>query len=200
MVPAIAEENVTELLRAHVNGDKCAGEILLPKIQSELRRLARNRLRMERVNHTFKTTDLVHEAYAKIFGGAPVEFADRSHFFALAALNMRRILVDYAKKRIGQAHGYGDTVPFELLESKHLDVGTEESWVRVMAVHQALERMEKIHPQHARLVEMKFFAEMTEEAIAEVLGKDERTVRRYWTFAQNWLKLNIGAPPATSEE
>ncbi len=200
MAPAIAQDNLTELLRAHVHGDKTAGDVLLPMIQAELRRLARNRLRMERPNHTWQTTDVVNEAWAKLFGGKPVDLADRAHFFALAALNMRRILVEHARKRLVQVHGHGEAVPVEVLESRQMSMGTEASWVHVIAIHEALDRLAVLHPKRAKVIEMQFFAEMTDVAIAEVLGIATKTVGKYGDFARTWLRQQIAPVPREHSE
>ena len=174
---------VTRLLQLWRDGQSDAFESLLPLVYQELRRTASGYLRRERADHTLQATDLVHDAYLKLAASGTLDAKDRSHFFAVAARAMRRILVDHARgqhreKRVG-AHR---RVPLE----EGLLAPADGS-VDVVAIHEALEILAKTHPRPARLVELRFFGGFSESEAAEILEVSRATLTRDWRFARVWL-------------
>ena len=174
---------ITRLLRAHAAGDTDALNDLLPLVYEELRRMAHRRMRGERAGHTFGTTALVHEAYLELVDLDRVDWEDRTHFFALAARVMRNVLVDYAVKRTAEKRG-GDRDRVPLREA---DAAVEVDLTDVLAVHQALERLEDIDERQARVVECRFFGGLTIDETAETLDVSPATVGRDWRVARAWL-------------
>ena len=174
---------ITVLLKEAARGDTDAQARLAPIVYEELRRIARRRLAKERANHTLQTTELVNEAYLRL-SGTNLTYTDRAHFFAVAATQMRRILVDYARGRRAQKRGGPEhAVTFD----ENLPVGSNESWDRILSVHQALDRLAALDPRKARVVELRFFTGLEVHEIAEVMGVSPRTIKRDLQFAQTWL-------------
>ena len=160
---------------------------LMPLVYEELRRVARRQLRGERTDHTLTTTALVHESYLKLAGQTHAEFNDRAHFLAVAAQAMRRILIDYAREHRAERHG-GNFRRVDLADA----VGTAvENAETLLAVHEALTRLEQLDARQSRVVECRFFGGMKEEDIAKALGVTARTVRRDWTKAKAWLYAEL---------
>jgi RNA polymerase sigma factor (TIGR02999 family) len=164
-----------------------APEGLLAELYEELRALAAHHLRGERANHTLQPTALVHEVYLRMQGRAGLLVTRRTHFMALASIAMRRVLVDHARARDADKRGGGVT---------HVTVSSENAITHdrtqdVLAVHSALEKLAIEDPQAERIVEMRFFAGMTEAEIADVLKVSDRWVRKQWAFAKAWLSREI---------
>jgi RNA polymerase sigma-70 factor (ECF subfamily) len=178
-----ATENVTQLLLDMRQGVPGADTKLLAIVYRELRRIAGQCFRYERPDHTLQPTVLVHEAYLRLVGPGGVEWQNRSHFFAVAAQTMRRILVDYARTRKAQKRG-GPAVRIDLPEALMI---SEEKSEQVLLLDEALSRLARFDPRQSRIVEMRFFGGLTEEEIAEVLGVSARTVKRDWSMARAWL-------------
>ena len=176
-------DDVTLLLRRARRGESVTGE-LMPLIYDELHRLARRHMRSERAGHTLQPTALVHEAYLRLVGSDNGPWQDRAHFFAVAANVVRRILVQHARARRSQKRG-GDRQRVSLDEVQ--PAGAEITNDRVLAVDEALERLAELDPAKARLVELRFFAGLTNAEIADATGVSERTVARGWDFARAWL-------------
>jgi RNA polymerase sigma factor (TIGR02999 family) len=170
---------VTQLLQAARSGDSEALDRLVPLVYEELRALAKRELYRETPGHTLHATALVHEAYLKLAGsGMPA--ADRTHFLAIAARSMRQVLVDHARRRKAVKRG-GDLVRTTLTDvGGHMEFRPDE----LIALDEALERLD---PRQRQIVEFRFFADMEEREIAEVLGVSDRTVRREWVKARAWL-------------
>jgi RNA polymerase sigma factor (TIGR02999 family) len=196
--PEVTRE-ITGLLVAVRNGTPDAMDRLFPLVYGELRRVAHRRLRAEATGHTLGTTALVHEAYLKLVDQTHAQFADRTHFFAVAARAMRRILVDYARQHKAARRG-GGRRPLSLdvvgdpgdegdTAARHaaIQVVAAERADELVALDEALERLEKVDQRQAKVVELRFYGELSEEEIAEVLGITARTVRRDWTKAREWL-------------
>jgi RNA polymerase sigma factor (TIGR02999 family) len=164
--------------------DDHGAEQLLPLVYDELRRLAAQKLAQERPGETFQPTALVHEAYLRLVGGASVPFWNsRGHFFAAAAEAMRRILVNRARdKRRLKRGGHFQRVSLEPAELSY-----EGQGVDILALDEALERLAREHPACAELVKLRFFAGLTQDESAQVLGVTRRTADRYWAFARAWL-------------
>ena len=186
-----ADGDVTQLLAAWRGGDPAALERLIPLVYAELRRVASARLRHEAPNHTLQTTALVHEAYVQLAAETGVDWQDRSHFFAICARAMRRILVDYARRR--QATKRGGAAPHVTLEDDMVGAGTPAEIV--LAVDRAVERLAAFNPRLARIVECRSFGGMTEEETAHALGVPLRTVQRDWNRARAWLRQELGDGP-----
>jgi len=182
MDPAPGE--VTRLLTEWKQGDRDALGKLVPLLYRELRRLAGHYLRQERAGHTLQPTALVHEAYLHLAGEDHGDWRDRAHFMAVAAQLMRRILVEYARRRSAAKRGGGVAV----VELEDLADLREPELVEVLAVDEALARLAGIDPQQARVVELRYFAGLTAEETAEALGISPRTVKREWTLASAWLR------------
>ncbi len=175
--------DVTGLLTAWQNGDAGAIDRMLPLVYEELRRIAHRRLRAERPGHTLSTTELVHEAYVKLVDQTRAQWADRAHFFAVASGAMRRILVDYARKRQTAKRGGGQT-PVSFDEAASM---TEDGADTLVAVDEALTRLATLDERLSRVVELRFFGGLTEEETAAALRITSRTVRRDWVKAKGWL-------------
>ncbi len=178
----MADADLTELLQRAANGDKKAEADLIPHIYRELHTLAMSYLRRERPEHTLQATALVHEAYMRLTR-QDINWQSRTHFFGFAAQTMRSILCDYARQRsAGKRGGGGTVVP--------LDEGlviSEEQCSMLTDLDDALLRLARMNERQARVVELRFFAGLTEEQIAEVIGVSARTVKRDWTVARAWL-------------
>ena len=175
--------DVTGLLLGLRGEDRSAVDHLFPILYDELQRIAHRLLVPERSDHTLSTTALVHEAYFRMVDQTRVEWQDRAHFCAVAARAMRRILIDYARRRHAQKRG-GKQQPLTL-ESHHVSV--DQQAVLLLSLNQALDRLRRLSERLAQVVEMRFFGGMTEAEMAEVLGVSTRTVRRDWVKAKAWL-------------
>lgn len=174
---------VTQLLKAARDGDTGALDRLLPIVYQELRHLARRQLRAERAGHTLQTTGLVHEAYLKLVDQRGVEWQGRAHFLGVAARAMRQVLIDYARRRGAVKRGGGWTRT--TLDNERLPV--EFPVEELLALNDALDRLNDIDRRLRQVVECRFFCGMTEEEIAEVLDVTPRTVQRDWVKARAWL-------------
>ncbi len=178
----MAEAGVTELLLRWKSGDREALNELTPLIYAELRRLASWFLRNEREGHTLQSTALVHEAFIRLIGQENPPFETRTHFFAVASLLIRRILVDHARYNRRKKRGGGElAVPLtdaDQIDSKSLDL---------MRLDDALEALRKLDPRQCQIVEMKFFGGLESHEIALALGVSESTVKREWASARAWL-------------
>ena len=178
---------VTLLLAKLRTGSDDAASQLLPLIYNELKRLAEFHMRRERPDHTLQPTALVHEAFLKMIGQDAAAFENRGHFFKVAAQVMRHILVDHARGRnSGKRGGLAPKVPLD----ERL-VFSEAQSDEVLALHEALERLERLSPRQGKIVEMRYFAGLSMEEIAGVLDVSSRTVKREWTVAQAWLRKEL---------
>ena len=184
---------VTQLLGELRAGRREALDPLLPQVYDELRRIAHNQLRKERVGHTLDTVGLVHEAYAKLVDYREQNWENRAHFYAVAAQAMRRILVTYARQRNRAKRGGGVDHVTLGVEDRLAAVTSGMDWSdEVAALDAALTDLEAINPRHARVVECRFFAGLTIEDTAEALGISPITVTRDWRMARAWLKDALG--------
>lgn len=189
--PAAVPAEITVWLKAWRGGDAASGDRLIAALYSELREMARQRLRGERRQITLQTTALVHETYLRLIGNNRMTFQDRHHFLALSATVMRRVLVDRARERLAAKRG-GGALHVELsdVEAAGLDPGVE-----LLDVDRALDRLAAVYPRQAKVVELRFFGGLEEEEIADVLETSVRTTRRDWAFASAWLARELGPPP-----
>ncbi len=179
-------QNVTELLQAWGDGDKEALEELTPIIYAELHRIAKRYMRRERDGHTLQTTALVNEAFIKLVDWKNAKFDNRAHFFGVSAQLMRRILVDFARKR---AKSKGSPVHKVSLDEALEIADTNDP--DIVALDLALSELAKFDPRKARIVELKFFGGLSTAEIAQVIGVAEITILREWQKAKAWLYLNL---------
>jgi RNA polymerase sigma factor (TIGR02999 family) len=175
--------DVTLMLEAISKGDPRASDELLPLVYQELRRLAAARMAQEAAGHTLQPTALVHEAWLRLVGDGDRSWQNRAHFFGAAAEAMRRILIERARRRSRLKRGGGQT-PLDIAE---LEIAAALPDDKILLVNEALEKLKAEDPDAARIVVMKFFGGLSNDEVAEVLGVNERTVRRQWTFAKTWL-------------
>lgn len=179
--------DITALLADLTGGKKTVVGALMPLVYDELRVLARRQLRGERAGHTLNTTALVHEAYMKMIG-QDVAWQNRAHFFSIAAMAMRRILINYAHKHNAQKRGGGEVIAtFE-----EGQVARETRADELLALDEALTRLAAINERQSKVVECRFFGGLTQEEIAEVLEVSVPTVRRDWRLARAWLSRELG--------
>lgn len=181
-------EKVTQLLAAHSAGDREALEKLFPLVYHELKRLAESHLRRERREHTLQPTALVHEAYMRLVK-QEISWQNRSHFFGIAGRVMRQILVDYARERSAGKRGSG-SIKLSLNEAVYL---TDERAAVLIALDEALRELAEFDPEKARLVELRYFAGLSNEETAQALGISVPTVVRHWRSAKAWLMTRINS-------
>ena len=179
---------VTRLLRALRAGDASAPDRLFPLVYRELRAAADRALRRERPDHTLQPTELVHDAYQRLAGAAAPDWQGRAHFLGVAARAMRQILVDHARHRNAEKRG-GGLAPATLDDrvAADLTLAPEE----LIALDDALHRLDAVDPRMRAVVEARFFAGMTEEETAHSLGVTVRTVQRDWARARAWLHREL---------
>jgi len=182
-----ASHDVTQLLVAWTNGDQAARDQLISVVYEELYRLARRYMRKESPGHTLQTSALVNEAFLRLVDQRNVRWQNRSHFFAIAAQMMRRILVDYARSRSYAKRGGGARA---LSLDEELIVSDERS-DEVVAVHEALEELARFDARKSQIVELRFFGGLSIDETAEVLGVSPGTVMSDWTMAKAWLRREI---------
>src|SRR5271166_663893 len=175
--------DVTRLLREFRDGDKEAEAKLITLIYGELRRLAAYYMRGERPGHSLQPTALVHEAYVRLAGIRGIDWQNRSHFFAVAAQLMRRILIDHARARRSNKRG-GSWTEVTFDEAQRFSFSRPEQFI---ALDEALNRLAKLDVRQSQIVELRFFAGLSENETAEVLGILTRTVKRDWRVAKAWL-------------
>jgi RNA polymerase sigma factor (TIGR02999 family) len=174
---------VTLLLAKVSAGDGEASSRLIALVYAELRAMAGHCMRRERPDHTLQATALVHEVYLRMAGDDAIQWQNRAHFFGIAARVMRRVLLDYAREHRAKKRGGGGNrvtlVDGLLVTEDHLE--------DVLILDESLKKLEAVDPQQSRLVELRFFAGMTVEETAEVLGISTATVKREWSHAKAWL-------------
>lgn len=180
-------EDFTALLQAWGEGDQNAFDRLTQMIYAELHRLAKHYMRGERAGHTLQTTALVNEAYLRLVDSSRVKWQNRAHFLAVAARMMRRVLVDIARERNYQKRGGGATK----VELDEAAAATHSSLDEIAAVHEALAKMEQVHPREAKAIEMSFFGGLEGKEIAEALGVSPPTVSADLKFAKLWLRREL---------
>jgi RNA polymerase sigma factor (TIGR02999 family) len=181
---------VTALLTRLKRGDREAAELLIPLVMDELRRLARYYMLDERAGHTLQPTALVHEAYLKMAGYQNLSWKSRSHFIGVAAGLMRQILIDSARRHRAVKRGrLYEQVSLE----EHRDFISVEYPVDLLALDEALQRLEKMNPRQSRIVELRYFGGLSVEETAEVLGVSPITVKRDWATARAWLRSELKA-------
>jgi RNA polymerase sigma factor (TIGR02999 family) len=178
---------VTRLLSELSGGNREVVDALIPLVYAELRKIASRQMRRERSDHTLDTSALVHEAYLSLARSDAVTWQDRAHFLATAAIAMRRILIDYARRKAAEKRGGGMARATFHDEDFVREARPEE----LLELDEALKRLEAIDERQAQVVVYKFFAGLTHDEIAEVLGMSESSVRRDWRLARTWLSREI---------
>ena len=180
--------DVTRILSAIEQGDTQAAEQLLPLVYDELRRLAAVKLAHEKPGQTLQATALVHEAYLRLVGAGDAGWDSRGHFFAAAAEAMRRILVDNARRKGAEKHG-GRVARQELDD---IDIAAPAPSQDLLALDEALLKLEAEHPLKAQLVKLRYFAGLSEDEAAQALGISRTTAHRHWRYARVWLLNELG--------
>jgi RNA polymerase sigma factor (TIGR02999 family) len=182
--------SVSDLLRAWGQGDLRARDDVLALVYGELRKRAARYLRHERPDHTLQPTALVHEAYLRLVGQSRVAWQNRAQFYGIAAQMMRRILVDHARAR--QAAKRPGALKVSLDE--RIGATTPRTW-DLLALDEALNKLQELDPRLSEIVELRYFAGLSEEAVAEVMGISRRTVTREWQAARVWLYRHLTGKP-----
>ena len=196
--------DVTQLLLRWRAGDEGALTVLFPLVYEELRALAERHLRHERGSHTLQRTALVHEAFLRMVDQTRVDWRSRAQFFGIASQMMRRVLVDYARRRSAAKRGGhaerldidavpapGDDSEAPARASAETTVPADNAAVDFEAVHLALERLEALDPDQGKLVELRFFGGLSIKEAAEVLGVSAATAKREWAVARAWLQREL---------
>ena len=184
--------DLTELLQAHARGDETALDRLFPMVYDELRRMARGRMRHERADHTLGATELVHEAFFRLIRLDRIDWQSRAHFLAIASQAMRNVLLDHAEHR-GAAKRGGGALPVTL---DRVELANDMPDDEVLALCDALQRLERLEPRQARVVECRYFGGLNLDETAAALGVSAATVSRDWTIARAWLHAELADPTA----
>ncbi len=183
---------ITDALLEARSGEVEALNRLLPLVYDHLLRISRHALAGEHPDHTLGTTGLVHETYLRLVDQSRVEYADRAHFFALAARAMRHVLVDHARRHRADKRGGGvRAITLEDALANRATASLDERADTIAALDEALTKLASIDARLARVVECRFFGGLTEDETAEVLGVTPRTVRRDWVKARAWLSREL---------
>ena len=182
--------DATVLLTAVGRGDPLAAGKLLDLVYEELRRLANSKMAQESPGQTLQPTELVHEAWLRLVGSKNYNFENQAHFFSAAAEAMRRILIDRARRKLTVKHGQG----FERVDLDGQDLAAPEADQQLIAVNELLDRLALEHPVQAEVVKLRYFAGMTNEETAQVLGVSISTAKNYWAFARTWILHEIQNP------
>ena len=188
MNSADARARINETLRGPVGRNEL--DALVPLVYDELRRLARSYLRRERPDHTLQPTALVHEAFERLVDQRNVEWEGRSHFLAIAAIAMRRLLLQHAEKRRAAKRGSGKQ-SLTLDDTAAALLGGEIDIGEILDLNACLQRLAELEPRHAQLVELRVFAGMTMTECATHLGTSLRTAERDWRVASAWLRREL---------
>jgi len=181
-----AQHEITDLLADYRGGDRAALDRLFPVVYDELRRMAHRELRRERPDHTLATSGLVHEAYLKLVDQARAAPGDRARFFAVAATAMRRVLIEYARRRQALKRGAGQ--PLLSLDDA---ISADDRTDSLLALDEALTRLGTLSERLSQVVECRFFGGLSEEETAAALDINARTVRRDWVKARGWLYQHL---------
>lgn len=187
MVPS--PPDITELLSAWGNGDQAVRDRLMSVVYEELHRLAHHYMKRESPGHTLQTSALVNEAFVRLVDQRTVKWQNRAHFFGIAAQMMRRILVDHARSRHYAKRGGGA----QHISLEEALVVSDERTAEVVAVDEALQRLEEFDARKSKIVELRFFAGLSIDETAEVLGVSPGTIMRDWTLAKAWLRREMSA-------
>ncbi len=186
------DRNIHELLAQTAGGNQDAAEQLMPLVYDRLRFLAKKLLHQESPAHTLQPTALVNEAYLRMVGKSNVDWKSRTHFFAIGAKVMRRILVDHARSKKRLKRG-GGMPRVEVVDEMCVSHRNDED---VLAIEEAMEKLAKLDQRQAQIVELRFFGGLTVEEVAQVLSVSKRTVEAEWTMVRAWLRRELGGATA----
>ncbi|MBU0637321.1 MAG: sigma-70 family RNA polymerase sigma factor [Planctomycetes bacterium] len=178
---------ITAVLNAASRGDQQAAADLLPLLYDELRRLARSRMAREAPGQTLQPTALVHEAYLRVVGAADPGWESRGHFFAAAALAMRRIMIEQARRKARPKHGGSR----RRISDEDVEIAIESPAEDILALNDALECLEASDPRKGQIVSMRYFAGLTAEETAQALNVSVGTVEREWRYIRSWLYAQL---------
>ena len=182
-LPPAKPHEITELLEQWSGGNQAALDQLYPLVYEELRRLARSYMRREPKGHTLQTTALINEAYVRLVDQQSVRWQNRSHFFAISAQIMRRILVDHARRHLQAKRGGGA----KRISLDEVMIVAKERSAEVLMLDEALSNLARLDPRRSQVVELRYFAGLNNSEIASVLKISENTVMRDWNLARAWL-------------
>jgi RNA polymerase sigma factor (TIGR02999 family) len=182
------QHEITELLAKWSGGNQTALDELYPLVYEELRRLARSYMKREPKGHTLQTTALINEAYVRLVDQKNVRWQNRKHFFAISAQMMRRILVDHARRYRHKKRGGGAR---KVSLDEAMIVAAERS-EEVLMLHEALNNLARMDPRRCQVVELRYFAGLNNQEIADILHISENTVMRDWNLARAWLYRQLG--------
>ncbi len=190
----MSTQDVTQILQGMQPNAPRAPDALLELVYDQLRKIAQQRLAEERKGHTLQATALVHEAYMRLVGDGPVDWQGRAHFFAAAAEAMRRILIEHARAR-GRIKRGGPGKDRRRVSLNVVDLAVEGDPDDILALDEAVKRLEAKDPDLGRVVRLRFYAGLSELEVAEALGVTDRTVRREWSAARAWLQRELVSAP-----
>jgi RNA polymerase sigma factor (TIGR02999 family) len=179
--------DVTRILQSITGGDTKAAGDLLPLVYEELRKLAAAKMANESPNQTLQPTALVHEAWLRLNGNENIKWDGRAHFFGAAAEAMRRILIDNARRKHARRHGGGQ----QRLDIADVDIASPAKDEELLAMDDALEKFAAVEKQKAELVKLRYFAGLTIEECAQILGISMPTAKRWWAYSRAWLFQQI---------
>ena len=186
-------DDLTQLLNRLSGERSVPADQLLPLVYAELRRVAAQKMAREAPGQTLQATALVHEAWMRV-GGAEQSWENRAHFFGAAAEAMRRILIDRARSKRAERHGGG----LERVDVDEIEIATPAPEDELIAIHETIDQLAAHDAQKAELVKLRYFAGLTIEEAAEVLGISAATAKRYWSYARAWLFRKIKSAPRTT--
>jgi len=186
-MPSESSEELTLLLQRAAHGDHAATDQILPLVYEQLKRIAQVRMTSERRDHTLQTTALVHEVYVKLLGSREQEWANRRHFYFAATQSMRQILIDHARTRGRIKRGGPGRRRFTLDIGAVADLAQDDKFDEIIALDEALQRLETERPRVAQVVSLRFFGGFTIQETADMLGISPRTVDLDWLYARAWL-------------
>ncbi len=181
------KEQVTLILRDVNSGRAGATQELFDMLYGHLRRMAQSKMAQEKPGQTLQATALVNEAFLRLVGSGDATWENRNHFFGAASEAMRRILIDVARQKKSQKHG-GGAAKFQLAEEDKIGFPVADE---ILDLDEAIDRLEALHPDKAKLVKLRFFAGFTNSEAAEILGIGLSTAERHWTYAKAWLHQEI---------
>lgn len=182
-----SDKQLTEIIELVSSGEQEPGEALLPMVYEELLLMARGHMAQERSGHTLQATALVHEAYARLFSGIEPKWENRRHFFSAAAEAMRRILIDHARARKRQKRGGEERKRLNLDFANVAELSHTAELEEVLALNDAIQRLEQLRPRAAEVMKLRFFAGMDIHEVAELMSISPRTVNMDWAYARAWL-------------
>lgn len=184
-----SSKTITQILHAIDQGDQAASEELLPRVYQELRKLAADRLSRESAAESLQPTELVHEAYVRLVdGNAAQQWNGRGHFFGAAAEAMRRILIENARRKLSKKRGGA----LRRISLADIDLSSSDRHEELLAIHEALTKLEERWPDRARIVKLRYFAGLSVPEAAKAMGISPATGGRYWRFARAWLHAQLG--------